>query len=152
MKTLFSKIIVSILSISMLACSLEETVVSLQEPPQTFEKVIPTKQVNVFVDNQTPNVYFEKDSLVLYFGEQALIDHYYTQDHYIDSITINGKVATDYYTIYTGDIHIPIKRPLQDSITNLSLELYDGCPWYSDKGYRILQSISFGDPYVEDWE
>ncbi len=29
--------------------------------------------------------------------------------------------------------------------------LYDGCPWYSDQGTKILKSIQFGDTTVEDW-
>lgn len=108
-------------------------------------------KVNIIVDNQAPNVTFETDSIVLQYKEEDICKTFNTKNYYIDSIVLNGRLYTPYYTIYNGGIHIPIKRRVINSINNIDIVLYDGCPWYSDSGYKILQSIQFGDPTVDNW-
>lgn len=110
------------------------------------------RKVNVIVTNDAKGVVFETDSIVLYYQDIDICKTFTTQKYYIDSITLNGRIFTQYYTIYSGDIHIPVIQEIPDSINYIDIELYDGCPWYSDSGYKVLQSIQFGDPIIEDWK
>ena len=75
-----------------------------------------------------------------------------TEEFYIDDIVLNGNIRTECYSIYSGEMWIPIRQGIYDSINNIEVMLYDGCPWYSADGNRVLQSIQFDNPSVEDWE
>lgn len=109
------------------------------------------RKVNIIVTNDAKGVVFETDSLVLYYQDTDTCKTFTTQKYYIDSVVLNGRIFTPYYTIYSGDIHIPVRQGIPDSVNYIDIELYDGCPWYSDSGYKVLRSIQFGDPIVEDW-
>lgn len=111
-----------------------------------------THRVNIIVDNQARGVIFESDSTVLRYQDMGLCKTFETDASYISGIVLNGNIRTEYYSIYSGDMWIPIRQGIRDSINNIQVMLYDGCPWYSADGNKILQSIQFDNPSVDGWE
>ena len=135
----------------LVSCNYETTVYEYSTP--TKAKVsYNDRKVNVIVTNDAKGIVFETDSIVLDYQDIDTCKTFTTQKYYIDSVVLNGRIFTPYYTIYNGDIHIPVRQGIPDSVNYIDVKLYDGCPWYSDSGYKVLQSIQFGDPSVEDWE
>lgn len=111
-----------------------------------------SRVVNIVVDNQAEGVVFATDSVELHCQERGVCKTFETEKYYIGDIILHGSLYTPHYTIYSGDIRIPIRQDIQDSINYIDVTLYDGCPWYSESGNKILQSIQFGEPNVEeDW-
>lgn len=137
--------VVALVSCNKEAIILEPTSMSVTLTPQTHK-------VNIIVDNQAKGVIFESDSIVLHYQDRAICKSFDTEEYYIGEVMLHGNLYTPYYTIYSGDIRIPIRQGIQDPINNIDVVLYDGCPWYSPDGNKILQSIQFGNPSVEDWE
>lgn len=133
-----------------MSCNIE-TVVN-EHIPMKQSMQDKTRQVNIIVDNQAKGVIFKSDSIVLYYQEAGVCKTFITDASYIEDIVLNGELRTQHYPIYSGDILIPIRMSLLDSINHIELMLYDGCPWYSADGNKVLQSIQFGEPNVEDWE
>lgn len=142
------KYLIILLTYILVSCSYD---VIIDEYSTRLSESNDTHTVNIIVDNQVANVVFETDSITLYYQDKDICKTFNTKNYYIDSIVLNGRLYTPYYTIYNGGIHIPIKRKVINSINNIDIVLYDGCPWYSDSGYKILQSIQFGDPIVDNW-
>ena len=68
----------------------------------------------------------------------------------ISKVILNGNVKTDSYTIYEGNIIIPINKTITKENNIIYLMLYNGCPWYTEDGYGILQSITF-NVTVDEW-
>lgn len=123
------------------------------EPTPTSATLMPqTHKVNIIVDNQARCVIFESDSIVLHYQDRAICKSFDTEEYYIKEVMLHGNLYTPYYTIYSGDIRIPIKQHINDSINYIDVVLYDGCPWYSLDGNKVLQSIQFDNPSVDDWE
>lgn len=134
----------------LVSCNYETTVYEYSTPTKS-EVSYNDRKVNVIVTNDAKGVVFETESLVLHYQDIDTCKTFITQDYYVDSVVLNGRIFTQYYTIYSGDIHIPVRQGIPDSVNYINVELYDGCPWYSDSGYKVLKSIQFGDPNVEDW-
>lgn len=127
--------------------------VIISQPTPTRRYVTPShRKVNIIVDNQTKGVIFETDSIVLHYQERKTCKSFDTEEYYLKDVVLQGKLYTPTYTIYNGDIRIPILQYIPDSINNIDVVLYDGCPWYSLDGNKVLQSIQFGNPDVEEWE
>lgn len=146
-KTAWVIIITAVVALG--SCNKEDVIL---EPTPTRMAIMPElHKVNIIVDNQARGVIFESDSIVLHYQDRAICKSFDTEEYYIKDIVMNGSISTQHYTIYSGDIRIPIRQGIQDPINNIDVVLYDGCPWYSDSGYKVLQSIQFGDPSVEDW-
>lgn len=143
------KTLIILLLCILISCN-SETVL-YEYTPEVLSTQPETHEVNIVVDNQAENVIFETNSVILYYRDIDICKTFNTYDYYLDSVILNGKIYTPHYTIYNGNIHIPIKKGIPDSINYIDVLLYDGCPWYSDSGNRILQSIQFVDPEVEDW-
>ncbi|MBR4886814.1 MAG: hypothetical protein IKU16_06005 [Muribaculaceae bacterium] len=139
-----------VLLCTLTACNLEAVV----NEPMPIKQATPdvSHRVDVIVDNQAEGVVFETDSVVLHYQEVGICKTFVTDASYIDSIVLNGELRTQHYPIYSGNILIPIGISLRDPINHIELMLYDGCPWYSADGNKVLQSIQFGEPNVEDWE
>lgn len=134
----------------LMSCNIE-TVVN-EHTPMKQSMQDKTHRVNIVVDNQAKGVIFESDSIVLHYQDMGLCKTFETDASYISDIVLNGNIRTEYYSIYSGDMWIPIRQGIRDSINNIQVMLYDGCPWYSADGNEILQSIQFGNPDVDDWE
>lgn len=135
---------------AMVSCNKENVIL---EPTQTSVTLAPqTHKVNIIVDNQAKGVIFESDSIVLHYQDRAICKSFDTEEYYIKEVMLHGKLYTPTYTIYSGDIRIPIRQGIQDTLNNIDVVLYDGCPWYSPNGNKVLQSIQFDNPSVEDWE
>lgn len=138
------------LSSAFISCNKEEIIL---EPTPTSATLTPqTHKVNIIVDNQAKGVIFESDSIVLHYQDREICKSFDTEAYYIKDIVMNGSIYTQHYTIYSGDIRIPIRQSIQDTINNIDVVLYDGCPWYSPNGNKVLQSIQFSNPDVEEWE
>lgn len=136
--------------VAMGSCNKEDVIL---EPTPTRMAILPElHKVNIIVDNQAMGVIFESDSIVLHYQDRAICKSFDTEEYYIKDIVMNGSISTQHYTIYSGDIRIPIRQGIQDTISNIDVVLYDGCPWYSPNGNKVLQSIQFDNPNVEDWE
>ena len=135
--------------VALVSCNKEDVIL---EPTPTRMSIMPElHKVNIIVDNQAKGVIFESDSIVLHYQDREICQSFDTEEYYLKDVVLQGKLYTPTYTIYNGNIRIPIRQGIQDTINNIDVELYDGCPWYSDSGYKVLQSIQFGDPNVEDW-
>ena len=136
--------------VAFISCNKEDVIL---EPTPTRMAIMPElHRVNIIVDNQAKGVVFESDSIVLRYQEMGLCKTFETEAFYIDDIVLNGNIRTECYSIYSGDIRIPILQYIPDSINYIDVVLYDGCPWYSPDGNRVLQSIQFDNPNVEEWE
>ena len=135
--------------VAMGSCNKEDVI--LEPTPMNVTLAPQTHKVNIIVDNQAKGVIFESDSIVLHYLDKGICKSFDTEEYYLKDVVLQGKLYTPTYTIYNGNIRIPIRQGIQDTINNIYVELYDGCPWYSDSGYKVLQSIQFGDPSVEDW-
>ena len=136
--------------VAMGSCNKEDAIL---EPTPTSVTLAPqTHKVNIIVDNQAKGVIFESDSIVLHYQDRAICKSFDTEEYYIKEVMLHGNLYTPYYTIYSGDIRIPIRQGIQDTINNIDVVLYDGCPWYSPNGNKVLQSIQFDNPSVDDWE
>ena len=136
--------------VALVSCNKEDVI--LEPTPMSVTITPQTHKVNIVVDNQAKGVIFESDSIVLHYQDREICKSFDTEAYYIKDIVMNGSIYTQHYTIYSGDIRIPIRQGIRDSINNIQVMLYDGCPWYSADGNKILQSIQFGNPSVEDWE
>ena len=147
-KTAWTIIITAV--VAMVSCNKEDVI--LEPTPMSVTLAPQTHKVNIIVDNQARGVIFESDSIVLHYQDRAICKSFDTEEYYIKDIVMNGSISTQHYTIYSGDIRIPIRQGIQDPINNIDVVLYDGCPWYSPNGNKVLQSIQFGNPSVEDWE
>jgi hypothetical protein len=135
---------------AMVSCNKEDVIL---EPTPTRMSIMPElHKVNIIVDNQAKGVIFESDSIVLHYQDRGICKSFDTEAYYIKDIVMNGSISTQHYTIYSGDIRIPIRQSIQDTINNIDVVLYDGCPWYSLDGNKVLQSIQFSNPDVEEWE
>ena len=135
---------------TLISCNIENTI---SEPTPTRMAIMPElHKVNIIVDNQAKGVIFESDSIVLHYQDREICKSFDTEAYYIKDIVMNGSISTQHYTIYSGDIRIPILQYIPDSINYIDVVLYDGCPWYSADGNKVLQSIQFDNPSVEDWE
>ena len=136
--------------VAMVSCDKEDVIL---EPTPTRMAIMPElHKVNIIVDNQAKGVIFESDSIVLHYQDRKICKSFDTEEYYIKDIVMNGSIYTQHYTIYSGDIRIPIRQGIQDTISNIDVVLYDGCPWYSLDGNKVLQSIQFSNPDVEEWE
>jgi hypothetical protein len=135
---------------AMVSCNKEDVI--LEPTPASMTLAPQTHKVNIIVDNQAKGVIFESDSIVLHYQDRAICKAFDTEEYYIKEVMLHGNLYTPYYTIYSGDIRIPIRQGIQDTINNIDVVLYDGCPWYSPNGNKVLQSIQFDNPSVEDWE
>ena len=136
--------------VALVSCNKEDVI--LEPTPMSVTLTPQTHKVNIVVDNQAKGVIFESDSIVLHYQDREICQSFDTEAYYIKDIVMNGSIYTQHYTIYSGDIRIPIRQYIPDSINYIDVVLYDGCPWYSLDGNKILQSIQFGNPSVEDWE
>lgn len=136
--------------VALVSCNKEDVI--LEPTPMSVTLTPQTHKVNIVVDNQAKGVIFESDSIVLHYQDREICKSFDTEAYYIKDIVMNGSIYTQHYTIYSGDIRIPIRQGIQDPISNIDVVLYDGCPWYSPNGNKVLQSIQFGNPSVEDWE
>lgn len=136
--------------VAMVSCNKEDVI--LEPTPMSVTLTPQTHKVNIIVDNQARGVIFESDSIVLHYQDRAICKSFDTEEYYIGEVMLHGNLYTPYYTIYSGDIRIPIRQGIQDPINNIDVVLYDGCPWYSPNGNKVLQSIQFGNPSVDDWE
>ena len=136
-----------ILLLSILVSCNNETII---DSTRLFTQ-LETYEVNIIVNNQSENIIFETDSLILYYKDKDICKTFNTKNYYLDSVVLKGKLYTSYYTLYDGNIHIPIEKCMYDSINYIDVILYDECPWYSDSGNKILRSIQFGDADVADW-
>ena len=134
----------------LMSCNIE-TVVN-EHTPMKQSVQDKTHRVNIVVDNQAKGVIFESDSIVLHYQDRAICKSFDTEEYYIGEVMLHGNIYTPCYTIYSGDIRIPIRQGIQNPINNIDVVLYDGCPWYSLDGNKVLQSIQFGNPSVENWE
>ena len=135
---------------TLISCNIENTI---SEPTPTRMAIMPElHKVNIIVDNQAKGIIFESDSIVLHYQDREICKSFDTEAYYIKDIVMNGSISTQHYTIYSGDIRIPILQYIPDSINYIDVVLYDGCPWYSLNGNKVLQSIQFDNPSVEDWE
>ena len=134
----------------LMSCNIE-TVVN-EHIPMKQSMQDKTRQVNIIVDNQAKGVIFESDSIVLHYQDRAICKSFDTEEYYLKDVVLQGKLYTPTYTIYNGNIRIPIRQGIQDTISNIDVVLYDGCPWYSLDGNKVLQSIQFSNPDVEEWE
>lgn len=135
---------------AMVSCNKEDVI--LEPTPMSVTLTPQTHKVNIVVDNQAKGVIFESDSIVLHYQDRAICKSFDTEEYYIKEVMLHGNLYTPYYTIYSGDIRIPIRQGIQDTLNNIDVVLYDGCPWYSPNGNKVLQSIQFDNPNVEDWE
>jgi hypothetical protein len=145
-----ARLLFLLLSSAFISCNKEDVIL---EPTPTRMSIMPElHKVNIIVDNQAKGVIFESDSIVLHYQDRAICKSFDTEAYYIKDIVMNGSISTQHYTIYSGDIRIPILQYIPDSINYIDVVLYDGCPWYSLNGNKVLQSIQFGNPSVEDWE
>lgn len=135
---------------AMVSCNKEDVI--LEPTPMSVTLTPQTHKVNIIVDNQAKGVIFESDSIVLHYQDRAICKSFDTEEYYIKEVMLHGNLYTPYYTIYSGDIRIPIRQGIQDTLNNIDVVLYDGCPWYSPNGNKVLQSIQFDNPNVEDWE
>lgn len=142
--------LILLLLCALMSCNIE-TVVN-EHTPMKQSMQDKTRRVNIIVDNQAKGVIFESDSIVLHFQDREICKSFDTEAYYIKDIVMNGSISTQHYTIYSGDIRIPILQYIPDSINYIDVVLYDGCPWYSLDGNKVLQSIQFDNPNVEDWE
>lgn len=142
--------LILLLLCALMSCNIE-TVVN-EHTPMKQSMQDKTRRVNIIVDNQAMGVIFESDSIVLHYQDRAICKSFDTEEYYIKEVMLHGNLYTPHYTIYSGDIRIPIRQGIQDPINNIDVVLYDGCPWYSPNGNKVLQSIQFGNPSVEDWE
>ena len=142
--------LILLLLCALMSCNIE-TVVN-EHTPMKQSMQDKTRRVNIVVDNQAKGVIFESDSIVLHYQDRKICKSFDTESYYIKDIVMNGSISTQHYTIYSGDIRIPILQYIPDSINYIDVVLYDGCPWYSLDGNKVLQSIQFGNPSVEDWE
>lgn len=118
----------------------------------TYRTSSSTHTVNIIVENKAVNTIFETDAKVINYGDYDTCKTFNTDLQYLDSIVLIGSISTKTYNIYNGNIHIPVGKRIIKDTNNINLKLYDGCPWYNDYGGKILQSIQFGNPEVEDWE
>ena len=144
-----TRLLFLLLSSAFISCNKEDVI--LEPTPMSVTLTPQTHKVNIVVDNQAKGVIFESDSIVLHYLDKGICKSFDTEEYYLKDVVLQGKLYTPTYTIYNGNIRIPIRQGIQDTINNIYVELYDGCPWYSDSGYKVLQSIQFGDPSVEDW-
>lgn len=135
---------------TLISCNIENTISEPTPTRMTFSPEL--HKVNIIVDNQAKGVIFESDSIVLHYQDRGICKSFDTEAYYIKDIVMNGSISTQHYTIYSGDIRIPILQYIPDSINYIDVVLYDGCPWYSADGNKVLQSIQFDNPSVEDWE
>ena len=136
--------------VALVSCNKEDVIL---EPTPTRMSIMPElHKVNIIVDNQARGVIFESDSIVLHYQDRKICKSFDAEEYYLKDVVLHGKLYTPTYTIYNGDIRIPIRQGIQDTINNIDVVLYDGCPWYSPNGNKVLQSIQFGNPSVEDWE
>jgi hypothetical protein len=145
-----TRLLFLLLSCAFISCNKEDVIL---EPTPTRMAIMPElHKVNIIVYNQAKGVIFESDSIVLHYQDRGICKSFDTEAYYIKDIVMNGSISTQHYTIYSGDIRIPILQYIPDSINYIDVVLYDGCPWYSLNGNKVLQSIQFGNPSVEDWE
>lgn len=145
-----TRLLFLLLSSAFISCNKEDVIL---EPTPTRMSIMPElHKVNIVVDNQAKGVIFESDSIVLHYQDRAICKSFDTEAYYIKEVMLHGNLYTPYYTIYSGDIRIPIRQGIQDTLNNIDVVLYDGCPWYSPNGNKVLQSIQFDNPNVEDWE
>jgi hypothetical protein len=145
-----ARLLFLLLSSAFISCNKEDVIL---EPTPTRMAIMPElHKVNIIVYNQAKGVIFESDSIVLHYQDRAICKAFDTEEYYIKEVMLHGNLYTPYYTIYSGDIRIPIRQGIQDTINNIDVVLYDGCPWYSLDGNKVLQSIQFDNPSVEDWE
>lgn len=144
------RIVLLVLLCTLTACNLEAVVNESMPIKQSTTDAY--HRVDVIVDNQAEGVVFETDSVVLHYQEVGICKTFVTDASYIESIVLNGELRTHHYPIYSGNILIPIHMSVRDSINHIELMLYDGCPWYSADGNKVLQSIQFDNPNVEEWE
>lgn len=142
--------LILLLLCALMSCNIE-TVVN-EHTPMKQSMQDKTRRVNIIVDNQAEGVIFESDSIVLHYLDKGICKSFDTEEYYIKDVVLQGKLYTPTYTIYNGNIRIPIRQGIQDTINNIDVVLYDGCPWYSRNGNKVLQSIQFDNPSVEDWE
>ena len=145
-----TRLLFLLLSSAFISCNKEDVI--LEPTPMSVTITPQTHKVNIVVDNQAKGVIFESDSIVLHYQDMGLCKTFETDASYISDIVLNGNIRTEYYSIYSGDMWIPIRQGIRDSINNIQVMLYDGCPWYSADGNKILQSIQFDNPNMEDWE
>ena len=145
-----ARLLFLLLSSAFISCNKEDVIL---EPTPTRMAIMPElHKVNIIVDNQAKGVIFESDSIVLHYQDREICKSFDTEAYYIEDIVMNGSISTQHYTIYSGDIRIPILQYIPDSINYIDVVLYDGCPWYSLDGNKVLQSIQFSNPDVEEWE
>lgn len=145
-----TRLLFLLLSSAFISCNKEDVIL---EPTPTRMAIMPElHKVNIIVDNQAEGVIFESDSIVLHYQDRAICKSFDAEEYYLKDVVLHGKLYTPTYTIYNGDIRIPIRQGIQDTINNIDVELYDGCHWYSPNGNKVLQSIQFSNPDVEEWE
>lgn len=145
-----ARLLFLLLSCAFISCNKEDVI--LEPTPMSVTLTPQTHKVNIVVDNQAKGVIFESDSIVLHYQDRETCKSFDTEAYYIKEVMLHGNLYTPYYTIYSGDIRIPILQYIPDSINYIDVVLYDGCPWYSLDGNKVLQSIQFSNPDVEEWE
>lgn len=125
-----------------------------------IDEIIETKQnkelVSKTVDDETPKLKFNiinKAENVILYVEEHIVEYNDTillndvkLNEKKDTLILNGKIETKTYSIYEGLMYIPLNQYYTNNII-----LFDGCPWYSKDGYKLLQSIQF-DATVNDWQ
>jgi hypothetical protein len=145
-----TRLLFLLLSSAFISCNKEDVI--LEPTPMSVTLAPQIHKVNIIVDNQAKGVIFESDSIVLHYQDREICKSFDTEEYYLKDVVLQGKLYTPTYTIYNGNIRIPIRQGIQDTINNIDVVLYDGCPWYSPNGNKVLQSIQFDNPSVEDWE
>lgn len=140
-------IITLIMSLFITSCVIDEVIETKQNEinEELVSKSVENEKpiLNFNIINKAENVILNINKYNLEYNDTILLKDVNLNEKK-DTLILNGELKNDSYSIYKGLMYIPLNQYYTNNII-----LFDGCPWYSKNGYKLLQSIQF-DVTVND--